>query len=94
MAKGGRIEIPLSDFVAIRKSPEMQAFIAQETEALAQEADGLAGEEDAYRTDLAVGKTRVRGYIHPNSPAGYRAEAKTSPLMQIAARSPAKSRRV
>lgn len=68
----------------------MQAFIRQETEAFAQEADDLAGEEDAYRTDVHVGRTRVRGYIRPNSPAGYRAEAKTSPLMQIAGRSPAR----
>lgn len=82
----GRLQMPISDFIEIRKSPEMQAFIAQETEALAQEADSLAGEGDAYRTDVAVGETRVRGYIHPDSQAGHRAEAKSSPLMQLAAR--------
>lgn len=85
-----KLHIPISDFIAIRRSDDMQAFIQQETESLAQEADEMAGEEDAYRTDVAVGKTRVRGYIHPNSPAGYRAEAKDSPLMKLAGRGGAK----
>lgn len=82
----GKLHIPLEDFAEIRTSPEMQAAINAETAEIAFEANGLAGTGGGYGTDINVGSDRARGHVWPQSGQAIRAESKSSPLMQVAAR--------
>ena len=81
-----RIEIPFSDYAKIRTGPEMRAAVDAETAEIAAEANASAGLDDGYRTDSVVFNDRVRGHVRAHTYEAKRVEAKSSPLMQAAAR--------
>ncbi|AEL19669.1 hypothetical protein SEA_EDUGATOR_13 [Mycobacterium phage Edugator] len=82
----GRLEFPFSEHAAIRRSEGVQRVLAQAAEDAAKEAGSIAGEPDGYDTEVTVGTDRARAHVWPATPKAYRTEAKTAPLMQVAAR--------
>ncbi|AON96669.1 hypothetical protein SEA_PAOLA_14 [Mycobacterium phage Paola] len=81
----GRLEFPFSEHAAIRRSEGVQRVLKQAADDAAREAGGIAGEPGGYDTDVTVGTDRARAHVWPATPKAYRAEAKTAPLMQVAA---------
>ena len=74
-----------SEHDAIRTSPEVQAWVKDEAEAIARQAGSLAADPHGYGTDVSVGTDRVRVRVMAKTAKARRAEAKTAPLMQILA---------
>jgi hypothetical protein len=82
----GKLKMPLSDFAEIRRSAEIQDAINEVTAEIADEANASAGVEGGYEADMAVGSDRARGHVRAHTYEVKHVEAKSSPLMQAAAR--------
>lgn len=80
----GRLEMSHAEHAKIRTSPEVQAELRAVAAKIAAEADSIAGTSGGYgHGDVTVGTDRARAHVWPETPAARRAEAKTSPLMQV-----------
>lgn len=79
----GRLEFPISEHRAIRKSKAIQAELKSIAKRIASQAGMRAGVSDGYSTDMTVGSDRARAHVWPSSREAIRAENKSAPLMGI-----------
>jgi hypothetical protein len=81
-----RLSIPIAEHNKIRNSPEVQAALLKLAGQIAAEAGSMCGDPEGYgHGDLTVNADRSRAHVWAKSGAARKAEAKSSPLMQIAA---------
>lgn len=82
-----RLSIPIAEHNKIRTSSEVQSALLKEASKIAAEAGSMCGDPEGYGNgDLTVGSDRARAHVWAKSGPALKAEAKSSPLMQIAAR--------
>lgn len=80
------LDMPFDDHRAIRKLPDIKAACEKIGHELAREAGAIAGDPNGYKVVTVNGADRVRVYVQADSGKAIRAEAKTSPLMQLSAK--------
>jgi len=78
-----RLEFPISEHRAIRRSASVQAELKSIARKIASQAGMRAGDPDGYSTDLTVGSDRARAHVWPSSRQAIRAENKHAILMGI-----------
>lgn len=78
-----RLEFPISEHRAIRRSAAVQAELRSIAKRIAAQAGMMAGDPTGYSTDMTVGSDRARAHVWPSSREAIRAENKSAPLMGI-----------
>lgn len=81
------LDMPYSEHRKIRTSKGVQAAIKAIAADAAKRAGEIAGDPTGYGIDHTVGSDRARAHVWAKSGPAKRAEAKSAPLMQIAAES-------
>ena len=76
-----RIDIPIEDYIEIRRSTDVQAALKELGDTIGAKAEAIAG-KGYYDVVPSLGRTRARVYVRAEG-AAIPIEAQRSPLLQI-----------